>query len=101
VYGAGYSGRGVAQSYLGGRILASLVLDRHDEWSSCGLVTVPGRFPPEPIRYVGGRVLQAAVAAVERAEDDRRQPPRLAAAAERLAPAGLLPGRGSTRASSR
>jgi glycine/D-amino acid oxidase-like deaminating enzyme len=93
-YGAGYSGRGVAQSYLGGRILASLALGRQDEWSSCGLVDrAPGRFPPEPLRYVGGRVLQSAVAAGERAEDEGRRRPRLASMAERLAPRGLLPNR--------
>lgn len=92
VYGSGYSGRGLAQSYLGGRILASLVLGRDDEWSGCGLVGVPpGRFPPEPLRYAGGLVLRSAVVATERAEDERRRPPRLAAAAVRLAPAGLLP----------
>jgi glycine/D-amino acid oxidase-like deaminating enzyme len=96
VYGAGYSGRGVAQSYLGGRILASLALGRDDGWSTCGLVGRPaGRFPQEPFRYVGGRMLQAAVAAVERAEDEGRRPSRLAVAAERLAPSGVLPARGA------
>jgi glycine/D-amino acid oxidase-like deaminating enzyme len=91
VAGAGYSGRGVGQSYLGGRILASLALGREDEWSTCGLVRAPANLPPEPFRYLGGRVLRAAVAAAEQAEDDGRRPPRLAAAATALAPPGLVP----------
>lgn len=37
---------------LGGRILASLVLERKNEWSTCGLIQPLNRaFPPDPIRY--------------------------------------------------
>lgn len=98
VAGAGYSGRGVAQSYLGGRILASLALELDDEWSSCGLVgPPPGRLPPVPLRYLGGLALRAAVAAEERAEDAGRRPPWLARTAVRLAPAGILPARDNSR----
>jgi glycine/D-amino acid oxidase-like deaminating enzyme len=98
VAGAGYSGRGVAQSVLGGRILASLALELDDEWSSCGLVgPPPGRLPPEPFRYAGGLALRAAVAAEERAEDSGRRPSWLARTAVRLAPAGILPSRDNSR----
>ena len=96
--GAGYSGRGIAQSFLGGRILASLALELDDEWSSCGLVgPPPARLPPEPFRYAGGVALRAAVAAEERAEDEGRRPPLAARAAVRLAPAGILPARENPR----
>jgi putative aminophosphonate oxidoreductase len=92
VCGLGYSGNGVAPSALGGRILASLALGREDEWSRCGLVREPPRgLPPEPLRYVGGRIVQAAVARTEQAEDEGRPPARLARAIARLAPAGLVP----------
>ncbi len=37
-YGAGYSGNGVGPSWLGGRILASLVLGADDEWARLPLV---------------------------------------------------------------
>ena len=98
VAGAGYSGRGVAQSVLGGRILASLALELDDEWASCGLVgPPPGRLPPEPFRYAGGLALRAAVAAEERAEDAGRRPPWLARTAVRLAPSGILPSRDNSR----
>jgi glycine/D-amino acid oxidase-like deaminating enzyme len=53
--GAGYSGNGVGASFVGGRILAALALERDDEWSSAGLVHDPvGHFPREPIRFFGG-----------------------------------------------
>jgi len=90
--GAGYSGNGVGPSALGGRILASLALGRDDEWSRCGLVRPPPRgMPPEPVRYLGGRIVRAAVARKERAEDGGRRPARIDRALARLAPAGLVP----------
>jgi putative aminophosphonate oxidoreductase len=92
VAGAGYSGNGVGPSYLGGRILASLALGRDDEWSRAGLVRPPaGSFPPEPIRYVGGRLVQAAVVRKERAEDAGERAGRLTTWLASLAPPGLVP----------
>lgn len=75
VYGVGWSGTGVAQSALGGRILASLALGQRDEWSGCGLVEQrPGLFPPEPIRYVGANVVLWAVRKKGRREDCGERP---------------------------
>jgi putative aminophosphonate oxidoreductase len=92
VCGAGYSGNGVGPSALGGQILASLALGLDDEWSSCGLVRSPPRgLPAEPWRYIGGRMVRAAVARKERAEDEDRRPGRLDLALAGLAPAGLVP----------
>ena len=89
-YGVGFSGNGVGPAYLGGRILASIALVHDDEWSRCGLVHEPwGRFPPEPVRYLGGSMVKRAVARCERFEDEGRTAgwaiPRLAA----FAPAGF------------
>jgi putative aminophosphonate oxidoreductase len=91
--GAGYSGNGVGPSRLGGRILASLALGLCDEWSSCGLARKPtgGWLPPEPLRYLGGRLVRAAVARKERAEDAGHRASRPTLAIARLAPAGLVP----------
>ena len=62
LYGFGYSGRGVAPTALGGRILASLALEIKDEWSGSALVQPLGRdFPPEPIKYFGGLMVRAAI----------------------------------------
>ncbi len=79
LYGVGWSGTGVGPSVLGGRILASLALDATDEWSRSALVDQPqfGRFPPEPIRTLGGAVVRRAVIARGRAEDRDERPSRL------------------------
>ncbi len=90
--GVGYSGVGVCQSLLGGRILASLALERDDEWSAAGLVRGPaGTFPPEPVRLVGGILVRSAVTRKERAEDAGRTAGRLTLALASLAPPGMVP----------
>jgi len=87
-YGAGYSGHGVGPAWMGGRILASLVLGADDEWTRLPLAArdVP-RLPPEPFRRVGGGLVRWAIMACEAAEEEGRRPPapaRVAAALPRL-----------------
>ncbi len=90
VYGVGWSGNGVGPSVVGGKILASLVLEKDDDWGRHPLVgRSAGRFPPEPIRWIGAHVVRGAVARKERAEIEDRKPSRLDVALSRLAPAGL------------
>jgi putative aminophosphonate oxidoreductase len=92
VYGAGYSGNGVGPCYLGGHMLASLALRLDDEWAhSAELLRPRGGFPPEPIKHVGARVVRAAVARKERAEDRGKRPDRITTRVAALAPAGLVP----------
>ena len=92
VYGLGYSGNGVGPTYLGGRILASLALGLDDDWSRAGLVRDPvGRFPPEPLRYLGGRLVRSAVERKEDAEDRGGRAGRVTLLLADLAPSGLVP----------
>jgi glycine/D-amino acid oxidase-like deaminating enzyme len=92
VYGTGFSGNGVGPTHLAGRILASLALGRDDEWSGCGLVDAEvARFPPEPMRYFGARLVRAAIGRKERAEDQGRVAGALTERLAALAPAGLVP----------
>lgn len=92
LYGFGYSGNGVGPAYVGGRVLASLCLDRDDEWSRMPLVGAQSeRFPPEPFRYVGARVIQSALRRKERAEDAGRAPARIDVALSALMPGGMVP----------
>ena len=89
-YGIGWSGNGVGPSSIGGRILASLALGRKDEWSSHALVNrVAPSFPSEPIRFLGGKIVRAAVYRREQAEIADREPAWLDVQLSKLAPAGL------------
>ncbi|WP_137391576.1 FAD-dependent oxidoreductase [Rhodoligotrophos defluvii] len=91
-YAFGYSGNGVGPSHLGGRILASLSLGLDDDYARLPLVDYKAeRFPPEPFRYVGARVIRAALARKEAAEDAGRAPARLDVALAALMPGGLVP----------
>ena len=62
-FGMGFNGTGVAQTPIGGRILASLVLERDDRWSRSRLVGIERRLslPREPFRYLGARLVRMAV----------------------------------------
>ncbi len=71
--GLGFSGHGLAQTKLGGRILASLVLGARDEWSSMPVV---GRevamAPPEPLRFPLVRAAAWGLESGDRREDSGR-----------------------------
>lgn len=62
-FGVGFNGTGIAQTPVAGRILASLVLGLKDRWSQSGLVGLERRtkLPPEPIRYLGARIVRRAI----------------------------------------
>jgi glycine/D-amino acid oxidase-like deaminating enzyme len=75
-FAAGYSGNGVGPSWLAGQALASLALERDDEWSTLPLVRPRGAsVPREPIRYVGGAIVRAAILACEEADEAGRRAP--------------------------
>jgi glycine/D-amino acid oxidase-like deaminating enzyme len=72
---AGFSGDGVGPSRLAGEILAELVADGGDAGLPQALRRVPTRpLPPEPIRYLGGRLVRRAVARKEHSQDLGRRP---------------------------
>ncbi|MEI8595698.1 FAD-dependent oxidoreductase [Photobacterium sp. Hal280] len=75
VYGLGYSGNGVVQSWIGGHILSSLVLEEDNDWTRSGLASGPrGSFPPEPIRWLGAMLVRNAIRRKESAEDENMTP---------------------------
>lgn len=73
-FGVGFNGTGIAQTPVAGRILASLVLGRDDRWSRSGLVGLERRtaLPPEPIRYLGARIVRHAIRLRNDAEIENR-----------------------------
>jgi glycine/D-amino acid oxidase-like deaminating enzyme len=75
-FGFGYSGNGVGPSHLGGKILAALALESDEPLTRLAVVgPPPRRLPPEPFRYVGARVLRAAMIAREDGEEAGRRAP--------------------------
>jgi glycine/D-amino acid oxidase-like deaminating enzyme len=74
-HGFGFTGNGVGPSHLGGRILASLALDRRDALTRLPLVDPPRRlFPPEPLATAAGSLIRSALVAYDAADEAGRQP---------------------------
>ena len=71
--GLGFSGHGLTQAKLGGRILASRVLGVEDEWTSLPVAGPEiGKAPPEPFRWPLVRSAAWALESGDRREDDGR-----------------------------
>lgn len=74
----GYSGNGVGPSRLAGRILAAIVSGSDDPVTRLAIVGARARrFPPEPFRYVGARMIREALVRKDEAEDLGRRPGRV------------------------
>jgi glycine/D-amino acid oxidase-like deaminating enzyme len=78
-FGYGFTGNGVAPTYLGGQILADLALGRDSARTRLPIVNPSGiaRFPPEPLRYLGGSLIRRAMIRGDAAEERGRAPGRL------------------------
>lgn len=70
-WGHGFSGTGVGPTWLGGRILAAMAQGRLDDpVTRLGLARPHWRrFPPEPFRFLGARVIREAIVAAEQRDD--------------------------------
>jgi glycine/D-amino acid oxidase-like deaminating enzyme len=69
-HGFGFTGNGVGPTYLGGEILARLALDHRDEITGLALVDPERKlFPPEPLRFLGGTTIRAALVRRDDAHD--------------------------------
>jgi hypothetical protein len=93
LYGIGYSGNGIAPAVLAGHALAANAAGIENEWTDLAatLNRLPRRdLPPEPVRYLGGRVVRAALSRQEQAEDNGRTPARPLRAITALAPPGII-----------
>ncbi len=73
--GFGYTGHGVGPSQMVGRALASMALDRRDEFTALPIVDPPTvSVPPEPFRVAGGAIIRRAIISKETAEEQDRAP---------------------------
>jgi glycine/D-amino acid oxidase-like deaminating enzyme len=81
----GYSGNGVGPSRLAGRVLAAILDGGRDPVARLAIVGARARrFPPEPIRYLGARMVREALVRKDEAQDDERRPGALVSAIARL-----------------
>lgn len=72
--GLGFSGHGLSQTMVGGRILASLVLGADDAWTRLPVVGPEiAKAPPEPLRYPAVRAAVWALRSGDRREDAGRR----------------------------
>ena len=72
-YVCGFTGNGVGPAHLTGRMLAALALDRRGALTRLALVEpAQAPVPPEPLRYLGGSAVRAALLRKERREDHGR-----------------------------
>jgi glycine/D-amino acid oxidase-like deaminating enzyme len=75
IVGAGYSGMGVVQTMLGGKILASLALGSDDAFAASPLTREWERhLPPEPLRSLGAPIVKAAIRRREMMDDAGMDP---------------------------
>jgi glycine/D-amino acid oxidase-like deaminating enzyme len=71
----GYYGNGVGPAHLAGRILAARIGGSGDPIGRLAIVDrAVRRFPPEPIRYVGARVVREALIRRDEVSDRERRP---------------------------
>jgi len=68
LYGTGFSGDGVGPCRLAGKVLAAMALDCDGEWGDLGLIRPPMQdLPPEPIRWIGVRMVRGALSRTDTA----------------------------------
>ena len=73
-YAHGYSGNGVAPAYLAGRILAARLSGSSDPLTRLAIVDRRARrFPPEPFRSIGARIIREALIRHDEAADREQQ----------------------------
>lgn len=83
----GYTGNGVGPSQMVGRSLASLVLDRADEYSDLPFIEPSEaltKVPPEPFRWIGGTMIREAIGRKEEAQLKGRSVDPVSAAIARV-----------------
>ena len=74
----GFSGNGVAPAHFAGRVLAAMVGDPAGELAKLPIVDRRMRhFPPEPVRFMGVRLVREALVRRDEAEDAGRRPSAL------------------------
>ncbi len=83
---AGYTGQGVAATNLAGRVLTDLIVDGDTVHAELPMVGHRSRrWEPEPLRWLGARVVQHGLARADARAARTGRPPTGRTIAERLA----------------
>ncbi|MBW3620378.1 MAG: FAD-binding oxidoreductase [Actinobacteria bacterium] len=81
----GYTGQGVTTARLSGRVLTDLILDGETPLADLPMVGHrPRRWEPEPLRWLGARLVQRGLQAVDDRAERTGEPPTGRTLAERL-----------------
>lgn len=84
-YAIGYTGNGVAPSFLAGQVLADLVSGSDTDLVRLPLVNATYKqFPPEPLRSLGAAAVRRAIISFDTAEERGLRPHPVAAAVAHL-----------------
>jgi hypothetical protein len=84
-YAVGYSGNGVAPTFVAGQIMAALAVGGYEEMGKLALVDARlKRFPLEPMRSIGVFLLRQAILKKDNAEDVGERPDPMADFVARL-----------------
>jgi glycine/D-amino acid oxidase-like deaminating enzyme len=87
----GFSGNGVGPARMAGELLADMALNRGDADLPAALTRPPRKLlPPEPLRYVAGRAVRAAISRKESCEDLGRRVDPLSRFLAELDPTGFV-----------
>ncbi|MEX1178755.1 MAG: FAD-dependent oxidoreductase [Nitriliruptor sp.] len=82
----GYTGQGVATTNLAGRVLSDLIVDGSTPFADLPMVGHRARrWEPEPLRWLGARVVQSGLARADARAAETGRPPSGRSIAERLA----------------
>jgi glycine/D-amino acid oxidase-like deaminating enzyme len=91
IVATGFSGNGVGPARLAGELLAEMVLSGGDAGLPPALTAPPDAgLPPEPIRYLGARLVRGAIARKEAREDLGRRADPLTERLAELDPTGFV-----------
>lgn len=91
MYCAGWNGTALAQTPVVGRVIASRLLERDNEWAASGLVNeeAPKRLPGEPIRYLGGEIVRRAIVHTNKVEQFEGVSPKWCGTMAEFEPSGV------------
>lgn len=90
LYATGFSGDGVGPCRMAGKAMAAMALEEDGDWADFGLVRPPMQdLPPEPIRWIGVKMVRKALARSDDAAHAGRRPDLMTRGLARMMASGI------------